>query len=239
MTLNINIQYITDIKAFPPHCFTFRKDTPLFYQFRNFQHMCELIETKNRSWNRIKSVYKMVTDKLFTWTKTYMDCVLWTILWTYWSVHYQIEFTHHLLWWSVWSAGKQSLSIARLTSAHLCIVFIYTRTALSDIPLPITPPLSLSDFMRICSMDKSPSSCPFFLRTLYCVIAKKELLKQKWMLLLHFLHWLKVGTTYLYMIVVPAAAKRLSILLVAPICNDQLLVLSALMKTWTMWIYWL
>ena len=68
VTLNITIQYTTDIKAFPSHCF--RKYKPLFYQFRNFQYLCELIKTKNRSWNRIKSLYKMVTNQLFTWTKT-------------------------------------------------------------------------------------------------------------------------------------------------------------------------
>ena len=71
VTLNITIQYTTDIKAFPPHCF--RKDKPLFYKFCNFQHLCELIKTKNRYWNRIKSVYKMYkmfAIKLFTWTKT-------------------------------------------------------------------------------------------------------------------------------------------------------------------------
>ena len=54
-----------------------------------------------------------------------------------------------------------------------------------------------------------PSSGPFFLRTLYCVIVKKELLEQKWMLLLHFLHWLKVDTTYLCIIVVASCSKKI------------------------------
>ena len=43
VTLNITIQYTTDIKAFLPHFF--RKGKPLFYKFCNFQHLCELIKT--------------------------------------------------------------------------------------------------------------------------------------------------------------------------------------------------
>ena len=80
---------------------------------------------------------------------------------------------------------------------------------LSDIPLAITPPQPLSDFMRIWSMEVCPNSCPFFLRTLYGVIAKKELLEQKWMLLLHLLHWLEADTRCLCIIVVASRSQKI------------------------------
>ena len=121
------------------------------------------LTVKKHSWNKIPSSYKWLqishllesrldnfyphANGLYTFShflillKSSMSCLICPPC--------------NSLCWLMWSVGKQSLSMARLTSVYLCLVFFQTKRIFSDILLPITPTLPFRYFKIICFLDKS------------------------------------------------------------------------------------